>query len=153
MTAKEALAEFKQGVALLKNGYPQKAVLLLRSAVEVEAHNPYYLSFLGLSIARADKKWKEALNLCETALQLKKNEAQFYLNLAEVYATSGRRSDAIDVLDRALEIFGTDARLKKARTRVEKRRSPVVPFLSRQNFVNRGLGKLRHRAIKHFSSS
>ena len=93
------------------------------------------------------------MNLCETALQLKKNEAQFYLNLAEVYATSGRRSDAIDVLDRALEIFGTDARLKKARTRVEKRRSPVVPFLSRQNFVNRGLGKLRHRAIKHFSSS
>ena len=55
MTAKEALTEFKQGVALLKNGYPQKAVLLLRSAVEVEAHNPYS-DFLSLAPIRNGRK-------------------------------------------------------------------------------------------------
>jgi hypothetical protein len=31
---------------------------------------------------------------------------------------------------------------------VEKRRSPVLPFLDRDNFLNRQLGKLRHRALK-----
>ena len=82
--------------------------------VEIESQNPYYLSFFGLAVARAEKKWNEATHLCETALQLKGKEPQFHLNLAEVYVAAGRRASAIATLERAIENFGPTARLPRA---------------------------------------
>ncbi len=144
----DALAEFREGVTLLKNGYPQRALVRLRRAFESEKQNPFYLSFFGLSIARAERKWDQASELCEIAVQLRRKEAQFYLNLAEVYASAGQRTKALDTLDAALALFGEDERLSLARSRVEKRRSPLLPFLGRGHYLNRKLGKLRHGALK-----
>ena len=148
MTELDLVGEFKQGLKALKNGYPQKALAHMRTAFESEKHNPFYLSFLGLSIARAERKWDQASELCEIAVQLRRSECQFHLNLAEVYALAGRREKALDTLDAALEFFGGDARLKRARSRVEKRRSPVLPFLTRDHILNRTFGKLRHGTLK-----
>ena len=144
----DPIDEFRQGVELLKHEYPQKALVCLQRAFESERHNPYYLSFLGLSIARAEGKWDQASELCEIAVQLRRREIQFHLNLAEVYASAGRRENALDTLDTALELFGENERLRFARSKVEKRRSYVLPFFSRQHFLNRELGKLRHRTLK-----
>jgi tetratricopeptide (TPR) repeat protein len=141
--------EFKAGVELLKNEYPQKALVRFRRAYECDKHNPYFMSFLGLSIARAQRKWEQASELCEMAVQLKPKEIQFYLNLGEVYAASGLRERALDKLDGALELFGEDARLRQARSRVQNRRNPILPFFGRAHFLNRELGKLRHRAMKY----
>ena len=147
-TKSDPVADFKEGVALLKNGYAQAALIPLRRAFECEKRNPYYLSFLGLSIARAERKWDQAAELCEIAVTLKRQEAQFHLNLAEVYQLANRSSNAIETLDAALELFGNDNRLKRARSRIEKRRAPVLSFLKRDNVLNRKLGKLRHRALQ-----
>jgi|ERR1700676_3983000 tetratricopeptide (TPR) repeat protein len=144
----DPIAEFREGVQQLKAGYPQRALVCLRHAFESEKQNPFYLSFLGLAIARAERKWDQGSELCEIAVQLRRKEIQFHLNLAEVYATSGRRGKALDTLDAALEFFGENKQLRRARSRVEKRRSPVLRFLDRHNFLNRELGKLRHRAFK-----
>ncbi len=144
------MQEFSEGVELLKNKYPQKALVRLRRAYECDKHNPYFMSFLGLSIARAQRKWDLASELCEMALQLKPKELQFYLNLGEVYAASGMRERALDKLDDALELFGEDARLRQARSKVQNRRNPILPFFGRAHFLNRELGKLRHRALKYF---
>jgi len=65
---------------------------------------------------------------------------------------AGRRVQAIDTLDAALELFSNDERLKRARSRVEKRRSPVLSFLDRDHILNRQLGKLRHRALKRVAN-
>ena len=144
----DSFAEFKEGVKLLKNDYPQKALLKLQSAFESDKHNPYYISFLGVSIARARQNWARATELCEMAVQL--NPSQFHLNLAEVYALVGLREMSLHKLDYALGLFGDDPRLKRARSKVEKRRAPVLPFFGRGHFLNRELGKLRHRISKHF---
>src|ERR1700689_5967881 len=112
------VADFKEGVDLLKNGYAQAALGPLRRAFECEKRNPYYLSFLGLCFARAERKWDQACELCEIAVQLKRSEVQFHLNLAEVYHLSGRRSRAIDTLDAGLELFNDDLRLKGGRGRI-----------------------------------
>lgn len=148
-----ALTSFKEAVQLLKGGYSNRALVELRRCVEVDSANPYYLSFLGLAIARSEKKWAEATKLCETALHLKRKELQLHLNMAEVYVAAGQRENAIETLDRAKESFGPDARLMKARSRIEKRRSPIVPFLPRQNALNKSLGKLRHRVSKQSAAS
>jgi tetratricopeptide (TPR) repeat protein len=141
--------EFKEGVKLLKNDYPQKALVKLQSAFESDKHNPYYISFLGVSIARAQQNWARATELCDMAVQLNPKEIQFHLNLAEVYALADLREMALHKLDYALGLFGDDPRLKRARSKVEKRRTPVLPFFGRDHFLNRELGKLRHRILKH----
>ncbi len=145
----DSFAEFKEGVKLLKNDYPQKALVKLQSAFESDKHNPYYISFLGVSIARAQQNWARATELCDMAVQLNPKEIQFHLNLAEVYALADLREMALHKLDYALGLFGDDSRLKRARSRVEKRRTPVLPFFGRDHFLNRELGKLRHRILKH----
>ena len=147
MADNSGLAEFKQGVALLRKGHSAEALEYLRHAAELRQQNPYYLSFLGVSMARAERKWAPAVKLCETALSLKRNEAQLYLNLAEVYVSAGRREDAVETLDTALRYCGTDTRVRRVRGKFGKRGSPVLPFLERGNFLNRSLGKFRHRML------
>ncbi len=148
-TEPDHMVEFREGVELLKNEYPEKALVKLRRAFEKDKHNPYYISFLGLSIARAEQKWDQAMELCETAVKLKRTEIQFHMNLMEVYALAGWREKALHKLDAALRLFGNDARLKRARSKVTQRRGPVLPFFGRSHFLNRKLGKLRHRILKH----
>src|SRR5258706_2117393 len=80
------MVEFREGVELLKNEYPEKALVRLRRAFESDKRNPYYISFLGLSMARAEQKWDHASELCEMAVQLKRN---FHLNLVEVMHWQG----------------------------------------------------------------
>ena len=147
MAEQSALAEFKQGIELLRNGKSDEAVEYLRHAAELKQQNPYYLSFLGVSVARAQRKWAAAVELCETALSLRRSEAQLYLNLAEVYVSAGRRDDAVEALDRGLHYLSADPRIRRARANLGRRRSPVLPFLDRGHFLNRSLGKLRHRVL------
>jgi tetratricopeptide (TPR) repeat protein len=147
----DPVVDFKKGLELLRNEYPQRALRRLQRAFESDKHNAYYISFLGLSISRAQRKWEQASELCEIAVKLNPKEIQFHLNLGEVYASAGLREKAFDKLDDALKLFGEDARLKRARSRVENRRTPLLPFISRDHFMNRKLGKLRHGIIKGWS--
>src|SRR5258708_18355668 len=140
----DPLAEFKEGVKLLKNEYPQKALVRLRRAYECDKHNPFHLSFLGLSIARAQRKWEQAAELCEISVQLRPTELQFHLNLGEVYALAGRREKALDKFYDALKLFGEDTRPRQARSQVETRLNPLLPFIGREHFLNRAVGTLRH---------
>ncbi len=153
MSENLALTEFKQGIKLLRDGLPVDACEYLRHAAELEKENPYYLSFLGLSVARGQRKWVPAVTLCEKALSLKRNEAQLYLNLAEVYESAGRRDDAVAVLDRGMASFKVDARIRQARANLGKRATSVLPFLEREHFLNRCLGMVRHRMLGRLRKS
>src|SRR5215470_17093665 len=86
----DPVLEFTRGVELLKNGYAGRALECLKRAVECDSRNPYYLSFCGLALARAGRQWRKATELCEQAIQLKRREVQFHLNLADVYVAAGR---------------------------------------------------------------
>ena len=150
-TDHDPVVEFREGVELLKNEYAEKALVKLRRAFESDKHNPYYISFLGLSIARAEQKWDYASELCESAVQLKRKEIKFHLNLAQVYALAGLRDKALHTLENASKLFGDDARLKRARSKLGNRRAPLLSFLGRNHFLNRELGKLRHRILKRLN--
>ena len=139
-----AIQEFKQGLEFLRNSYPAKAIPHLRRAVELNRENPYFLSYLGLAVVRASQKYAEAEFLCESALDLKRDDERLYLNLAEVYSEASRREDAIDTLKVGMERVGNDSLLLRAMGRLQRRRTPIFPFLSRSHFLNRSLGRLRH---------
>jgi tetratricopeptide (TPR) repeat protein len=146
-TDADLMVEFREAVELLKNEYPAKALVKLRRAFETDKRNPYYMSFLGLCLARAEREWDQASQLCEAAVQLKRKEIKFHLNLIEVYALAGHRDQALDSVDAALKLFRNDSRLKKLYGKLTKRRASLLPFLNRNHFLNRELGKLRHRIL------
>jgi Flp pilus assembly protein TadD len=143
----EAFREFKQGLTLLRDNFAIRALPHMKRAVELEKNNPYYMSYLGVVLARSEKKWGEAEKLCDGAVRLKRNQAQLYLNLAEVYATAGRRDEAVEALQAGLKFARRDIRLNIAMNKLTKRRSPVFSFLKRQHPLNRGLGKIRHQTL------
>jgi Flp pilus assembly protein TadD len=142
-----ALTEFKQGLQLLRKGNPSEALNHFRQAAGMEKQNPYYLSFVGVALARAERQSAPAVKLCETALSMKRNEAQLYLNMAEVYVSARRLEDAVRTLERAQASLGRDDRIRRARLKLGNRRSPALPFLDRQNLLNIRLGILRHRLL------
>ncbi len=149
----EAFREFKKGIDLIKLQNPNKALHHIRRAVELENHNPFYLSHFGLVLAQAEHKWHKAEEICVSALHMRRNEAQLYLNLAEVYRLAGRNEDAAETLTRGLPYAPRDARLIRALSRVRPRREPVFSFLARRHFLNRQFGKLLARAMRLFSAA
>jgi Flp pilus assembly protein TadD len=144
----EAFREFKAGLNLLRDNYAGRALPHMQKAMELDRNNPYYMSYLGVVLARSEQKWGEAERLCDAAVRMKRNQAQLYLNLAEVYAQAGRKDDAVDALQAGLKYARRDVRLTIAMNRLTRRREPVLSFLNRQHPVNRQLGLIRHRAMK-----
>src|SRR6516164_4371589 len=150
MTETEAFKEFKQGLALLRDNYAEKALPHMEKAAKLEKNNPYYMSYLGVVMARSEQKWAEAEKLCDSAVRMKRNQAQLYLNLAEVYATAGRREDAVETLQSGLKFARRDVSLSIAMNRLTERRPPVLSFLERRHPLNRQLGMIRHKTLQMF---
>ncbi len=148
----EAFQEFRTGVTFLRGGEARKALPRLRSALEHEPENPFYISYVGLALAAAEQKWADAERMCHSAMKMNRKHAQLYLNLAEVYVAADRKQDAADILARGLHYAPHDQRIQMALDRLALRRSPVLSFLPRQHLVNRNLGRIRHRAMQVLAS-
>ena len=144
-----AFREFREGLAKMRDGEADKAMTLLRQASERDPENPYYLSYYGLSLAYAEGKWADAERLCHTAVCRARRQAQLYLNLAEVYAASGRKIAAADTLARGLHYMPDDIRLQSEIGKLAARRPPVIRFLPRAHVLNRMFGFLRHRVMSY----
>ena len=140
----EALKEFREGLRLLSNSYPARALIHFMRASEREPSNPYFTSYVGLSVALAHGKWKEGVELCESALRLKRNVPQLHLNLAQVHLSAGNRELAYETLVAGMRFTARDLRLARALERLGVRRAPLFPFLKRSNPLNRYAGRVRH---------
>lgn len=143
-----AEAEFKQGMTHYRNGYYGKALDKLQAAVELDRQNALYVSYAGLMVARAQKNYQVAEELCHTAVRMNRKEVQAYLNLAEVYLQAGQKSDAVEALTVGLPYTKRDVRLIRALRKLGVRRPPVFAFLERRHFLNRHVGKLRHKVLQ-----
>jgi tetratricopeptide (TPR) repeat protein len=144
----EGFAEFRKGLAYLRDGYSDKALPHFIRAAGLEKENPFYRSYLGLTIARAEHRWETAEELCDSALRSKRDQPQLYLNLAEVYLASDRKQDALETLLLGMRFAQRDGRITRLVTQLSNRREPVIPFLNRSHFLNRKLGTLRHHTLR-----
>ncbi len=145
----DAFREFREGLALLRDGDAGAAIELLRHAAERDPENSYYVSYYGLGLGLAEGMWAEAERLCHRAVCRGRRQAQLYLNLAEVYLATDRRQAAADTLGLGLHYLPHDPRLQMEFGRWMMRRPPVLPFLPRTNTLNRHLGTWRHTFLQH----
>jgi Flp pilus assembly protein TadD len=149
----EAFREFKTGLTFLRDNYANRALTHIKRAAELEKNNPYYMSYLGVALARTQQQWGDAERLCDSAVRMKRNQAQLYLNLAEVYMAAGRKEDAREALISGMKYARRDIRLNIAMAKLTPRRTPVFSFLERKHPLNRHFGMLRHKTMRIFSRS
>ncbi len=148
MSESPAVKEFREGLTLLGNGYAGKAMNHFVRACQLDRNNPLYISYQGLALAASEQKWDEAEELCQTALRMRRTQPELYLNLAEVYRLAGKKPDAVETLNTGLKFTKRDPRLTQALRKLGMRRPPVLGFLDRQSFLNKELGRLRHKILK-----
>ena len=148
MTEVDAVGEFKEGLALLRNNYAKKALPYFTRALELDKANPFYLSYLGVAMAAGEHNWDAGEELCTQAIKMRRTQPELYLNLADVYRLADRRQEAVETLIQGMQMTKRDARIAEALNRYGYRRPPFLSFLDRNHFLNRELGKLRYRVMK-----
>ena len=111
-----------------------------RGAVPADA-----LSYYGLCLALHKGHFKEAARFCELAIAADRVEGGHYLNLSRVWQHGGNRKKAVEALERGLAVSPRSTALQKFRDKIGLRSQPVLPFLTRDDPLNKALGKLRHK--------
>jgi hypothetical protein len=104
-----------------------------------------FYSFLGYGIARCEQRIDEGMKLCRHSIKIEFYQPDNYLNLARTALLAKNRKEAVDAVRRGLAIDSNNLDLQALAREMGVRRAPVVAFLSRDNFLNRFFGALRHR--------
>ncbi|KAF0144744.1 MAG: hypothetical protein FD156_1573 [Nitrospirae bacterium] len=134
---------FEKGLALLRDDNPLAALTCFEKAYALKK-TPSLQSYLGFCIAAERGKVTEALGLCNDALAHEPDNPVHYLNLGRIYLKAGQKTDAIETLRKGLS-FGENTEIHQLLENLGMRKRPVVPFLSRDNVLNKYLGLLLHR--------
>jgi tetratricopeptide (TPR) repeat protein len=149
MRALSAEQSFRKGLAALADSRPEHAADHFLAAMEAEqshgARQPdtRYLSYYGLSLARAFEAGPDAVRVCEAALADDPTSSNALLNLGRVYLLMGRIEDALACLDRGARFAPTHGALARELGRVDRRARSLCPWLDRSHPLNRLGGRLR----------
>jgi len=143
----EAREAFEDGRRRLESAEAVAALQVLRQAHALAPDHAQIRSWLGLSIALAERDFEQARSLCESAARQEFFNPDLYLNLAKVYLSVGRRPEALRYLRRGQMIDPGHAAIREAILELGLRRVPIVPFLPRRHLVNRMLGGVRSLVV------
>jgi tetratricopeptide (TPR) repeat protein len=129
---------FERGLVFLAEAYRR---LSGRPDTQIPASA---LSYYGLCLALNKGRIREAAEFCQLAIQREFYNSEHYLNLSKVWSAGRSRRKAIEAVDRGLAVEPHNEVLARFRVELGIRRSPVLPFLHRDNPLNVTLGRVRH---------
>jgi len=127
--------DWERGLAILGH---------LAQAAEKSALSGLFYSYLGYGIARCERRVEEGKKLCQHAIRIEFYQPENYFNLARTQLLGNDRRGAVSAIFKGLKIDPNSLELLTLQRELGVRRGPVIPFLSRDNPLNRLLGRLRH---------
>lgn len=110
-----------------------------------DPRDPRAMSWYGVTLVLVERNSNLGVVLCDQALRATGPDPELLLNQARVHLALKQRERAVRSVLRGLELWPGDRRLAAARDAIGTRRPPVIGFLSRNNPLNRVLGRLRYR--------
>ena len=142
----QATQILKEGVSLMRTGDHVAAINMFEQVYKSDTlPKPISgLSYYGYCLAKLRKKYREAIELCERAVNERPDDPAHWANLTEVCMMANRRVKAHNTIEEALKRFPRTKLLLDIRDWMGKRRAPVIPFLDRSNPMNMILGHIRH---------
>lgn len=139
----------QRGIDLCRQGKWRAGLEILGQIAEADRQGTelpgLFYAYLGYGIARYERRGKEGLALCKHAIKVQFYESENYVILSKVYLLRSRRGKAVQALHQALKLNPRHPEALKLAKEIGLRRRPLIPFLSRDNPVNKYLGMLRHR--------
>jgi tetratricopeptide (TPR) repeat protein len=136
-------------LAALAEAQPLQAVDCFLDAMQIEQRlrvrrpDMRYLSYYGLSLARANRATHAALEACELAARDAPSHPLLQLNLGRVHLLAGRLPLALQCFERGLRLAPDHRSLRLELGRADRRSREVLPFLDRSHRLNRWMGRLR----------
>ncbi len=143
MVNPEARELFDKGKEALDEGNILSALTYFEKASKIE-DNPSINSFLAFCVAKERGHFQKAISLCAGAIEADPKNSFHYLNLGKIYLLEKKKKEAID-------IFREGLRHEENREIIDElcslgtRKPSVIPFLNRNNVVNRYLGIILSR--------
>lgn len=117
---------------------------VMKSVGEHHVHYNRVASHLGLAqVLTSDRN---GLLVCRDAASSETVDGDVFLNLACAEWHTENRKRAIDAVIRGRKIDANHDQLVRACMLLDSRRRNVFPFLSRQHFLNRIVGRMMRRA-------
>jgi tetratricopeptide (TPR) repeat protein len=144
-TAGATSAPLEEGKAAFAARDVERAHHAFERAHRRDPRDPSAMSWYGLTLVLVERNSNLGVNLCDQALRVAGPEPELLLNLARVHLALNQRERSVRAIARGLELWPGDPRFVAAKHAIGTRRPPVVPFLSRNNPLNRLLGRLRYR--------
>lgn len=143
-----ALAAYEEGRTAFAARDLETAHRAFERAHRRDSRDPRFMSWYGLTLVLVEKNSLLGIELCDQALRAVGPDPELLLNLARVHLALNQRERAVRAILRGLEAFPDHPGLIAARDGIGIRRPPVISFLSRDNPLNRILGRLRHRWLQ-----
>lgn len=127
---------------LIEEGRHQEAEMFLRQALERVPDNKECQSYIAVCLA-GKRKYVSAEKLAKNVIRNNPFDAIAYYALGRVNLLGSRRGSAFHNLAKARHLASGDNDLEHEVERLDPRRKPVIGWLSRNNILNRMLGRLR----------
>lgn len=145
LTPPEAIASFDEGQQRYREGDAVGAHALFERAHRRAPFDARLMSWYGLTLVMVERNSNLGMLYCDQALRMAGPDAELHLNQARAHLALGQRDRAVRSVIRGLTAAPLDPALTAAKSSMGWRRKPVLPFLHRNNPLNRWLGKLRHK--------
>jgi tetratricopeptide (TPR) repeat protein len=150
MSSLEAETKFRRGLVAHADRKYDEAVKLFKGAVEevkrtnADDRNKHrYLSYYGLSLCLVDGASKNGVQFCKVAVKRDPFDPDLLLNLARVYAMTGKKTAALRMLGKGLRLSPHHKGLHAELRILDRRSPPPISFLHRDHPLNKHLGILR----------
>lgn len=137
-------AALEEGLAAFRARNLSEAHAAFERAHRRDPRDPRAMSWYGVTLVLVERNSNLGVLLCDQSLRAVGADPELLLNQARVHLALNQRVRAVRAVTRGLELWPEDERLLAARDALGVRGAPIVPFLSRNNPLNRVLGRIRH---------
>ena len=141
----EAAAALEEGLRRFRGGDPEGAHEMFGQAHRRAPSDPRIQSWYGLTLVLVEKNSNLGVVLVDGAVRNGRPDPELVINQSRVAMALGQRVRAVRALERGLAFHPGDPDLTAARLALGTRQRPVLPFLSRRNWLNRLLGRIHYK--------
>jgi Flp pilus assembly protein TadD len=140
----EALAALEEGIRRFQGGDPEGAHEKFGQAYRRAPSDLRIQSWYGLTLVLVEKNSNLGVVLVDGAVRGTRSDPELVINQSRVAMALGQRVRAVRALERGLAQTPNQPDLLAAREALGRRQRPVIPILSRRNWLNRFLGRMQH---------
>jgi tetratricopeptide (TPR) repeat protein len=121
---------------------PRAAHEIFERAWRRNLNDPRVLSNYGLTLVLVEGDRQRGIRFCEEALRRGLQTTETLVNMARALVVTRNKEQAVRALRKAMELSPDDPRVTAEFAALGLRRPPPIPWLPRNFFLNKWIGKL-----------